>query len=359
MEQQASEESVTEDRVLRLGIIGCGAIAHLHADAILKTEGVELSCLVDADEARARDLAALFRVNCPVLKDYREAVGRMEAAIVALPHHLHGKVNLDLLGAGIHVLCEKPLATSIEEAESCVAQAGEKKMTLGVGMIRRFHWTTALMRLLMSSGQLGSLERFEQVDGAAHSWPSATPFYFSRELAGGGIFTTMGVHLLDSLLAWFDDLEAAGYADDNFGGIEADACARLLGRVGSEIVPGTLRCTNLYDLRSHFTVFGSKGSATIHGDNTVSIEVRGAVAGRELAWWVKDPQAPEVLPPDYVYFQAQIRDFAEAVRTGRPPRADGPTAVRVLRIIDQCYGMASRLEQPWMELALFPEGEVA
>jgi predicted dehydrogenase len=341
---------------LRLGIVGCGAIAQLHAEAVLNVPDARLTCLVDKDLSRAEGLRKLLGVSCAVSDGWDHAAGLADAMIVALPHNLHASVTQDLLEKGLHVLCEKPLATSAADAEACTRTAGERRLTLAVGMIRRFHWNTPLMRMVVREGALGTLERFEYVDGFAHAWPSATPFYFRKELAGGGIWTTMGVHILDQLLAWFDDLHVTSYADDNCGGVEADARAELVGVVDGLPIPGTVRCTNLYNLRSHFTLFGSDAAATIDAGDTVSVEIRRTMGGRSAILALRDEAAPKASPADRAYFEAQIRDFVAAVRTGARPTANGDDAVTVLQKIEECYRVRRPLESPWTELAARTEG---
>ena len=100
----------------------------------------------------------------------------------------------------------------------------------------------------------------------------------------------------------------------------------------------------------------AEGSATIRGADTISVEVRRCVGGRELIWRARFPDAPDDQPPDSVYFQAQIQDFVNSIRTGRSVKAGGGTAVRVLNIMNDCYGMATRMDQKWMDFVPAPVG---
>ena len=222
---------------LNIGVLGCGQVAQAaHLESCTKARNARLFSICDvADDLRER--MAWTHAPDKSFADYDEMLADpdLDAVIVATPDAFHVPASIQALEAGKHVLCEKPLATSAAAAQRCVSRAEERQLVLAVGMIRRFHWNSDLMRFLATSGFIGHPERFEFTDGQAHGWPSATPFYFNKDLAGGGIFMTMGVHVIDSLLTCFDDLEVVTYSDDNFGGVEADDG---LGDCGVDVLDG-------------------------------------------------------------------------------------------------------------------------
>src|SRR3990172_6682819 len=120
-----------------IAVIGCGAItetfylpafkhcAHLFRQLIL----------VDSDLERARGLGQQFQVT-NYLTDYRDILGLVDGVIIAVPHHLHYSISKDLLTAGVHVLCEKPLAQTGPEAKEMIRLADENGVTISVNNTR-------------------------------------------------------------------------------------------------------------------------------------------------------------------------------------------------------------------------------
>src|SRR4051794_21682165 len=104
---------------LRLGVIGCGRIHRNHAQAARAVDGVSLVGVSDVDEEKLA--ASTDEWGVPGYSDYREMLAEVDAVSVCLPHHLHAPVCAELAAAGIHVLCEKPLATSLEESDEIIA----------------------------------------------------------------------------------------------------------------------------------------------------------------------------------------------------------------------------------------------
>ena len=108
-----------------------------HAEKLARHAGVQLSGIVDADAARAAALAQ--KLNAPSFSDYREIFGKTDAAIVAVPTDRHHAVALDCLQQGLHVLVEKPIATTLAEADSLIAEAEKRRLVLQCGHVERYN----------------------------------------------------------------------------------------------------------------------------------------------------------------------------------------------------------------------------
>ena len=110
------------ERTLRVGIIGCGKIARTHAEAVALTPGASLVALCDAELARAQVFATEFgaevATNC--LGDFF-AMGALDAALICTPHPAHEKLVVACAEAGVHILCEKPIAVRLEGADRMIA----------------------------------------------------------------------------------------------------------------------------------------------------------------------------------------------------------------------------------------------
>jgi predicted dehydrogenase len=130
----------SKERV-RLGIIGSGAIAEEgYLPAADLVSNIIVTHVVDLDGNRAREVANRFQIP-NFVTGYREIFGKVDAVVVATPPRLHAKISIDCLNHGLHVLCEKPLATSLEEAKEMLAASERTHNHLAVGMVRRMNWT--------------------------------------------------------------------------------------------------------------------------------------------------------------------------------------------------------------------------
>lgn len=122
---------------LRTAVIGVGYLGRFHAQKYAQLPGVELVAVVDADAAAARKVAA--ELDVPALGDYRELSGRVDAVSLAVPTPLHHPIGRELLAAGVHLLVEKPITTTVAEARELIDIARQHKRVLQVGHLERFN----------------------------------------------------------------------------------------------------------------------------------------------------------------------------------------------------------------------------
>jgi predicted dehydrogenase/nucleoside-diphosphate-sugar epimerase len=335
---------------LRLAILGCGAITGLrHIHTALAHPGIRLVALVDAEPERAEALRKRYVLKCRVVADWREIIGQVDAVINALPNHLHAPVNLDLLRAGIHVLCEKPLATTSADALACAEAATNNGVVLAAGMPWRFFPSSRLLRLTLADGTLGELKGYDWEYGMPYNWPTASAYFLSRKKAGGGVLLEEGVHLLDCLLWWFGPVVQLRYEDDNWGsGLEAN-CVLTLQHCGSHgQVEGRVRLSRTYALKNRLRVVGSRSSAEMRRSDPSGLVLNQEIDGRRLEATLRLPGANNLRPPDP--FHAELRDFVEAIRAGRKPAVDGQQAAETIAVIERCYSEAERLKEPGFEI---------
>ena len=111
---------------MKVAVIGAGHMGRFHAEKFARLAGVELAAVVDPDPARAK------------VSDFRQVLNSVQAAVIAVPTHLHHEVASAFLDKGVHVLIEKPLAATLEEADELVSLASKKKVVLQVGHVQRY-----------------------------------------------------------------------------------------------------------------------------------------------------------------------------------------------------------------------------
>ncbi|MES1258312.1 MAG: Gfo/Idh/MocA family oxidoreductase, partial [Acidobacteriota bacterium] len=119
----------------RVAVVGTGAFGKNHARVVSESSRAELTHVVDTNLRRARE----FAHGAAVTADYRDLVGRVDAAIIAVPTLAHAEVGCALLEAGIDVLIEKPIASTLREADQLVEAAERHGRILQVGHLERFN----------------------------------------------------------------------------------------------------------------------------------------------------------------------------------------------------------------------------
>ncbi len=122
---------------LRTAVVGVGYMGRFHAEKLAACADADLVAVADADAGRAREVATAL--GCAALADFRELLGRIDAACVAVPTAAHREVVGACLEAGVHVLVEKPLARSLEEADALLERARARSLVLQVGHLERFN----------------------------------------------------------------------------------------------------------------------------------------------------------------------------------------------------------------------------
>jgi predicted dehydrogenase len=330
-------------RKLKIAVVGCGAVAQIHhLPALAASENAEAALLVDADEARARSLAERFGVP-GVSTDFRDAAGRADAAIVALPNNLHAPVSIELLRRGVPVLVEKPMATSLAECDAMIETAERSGVALAVGLEFRFFESTRLVGSLLNDGLLGPLRGFELRQGVIPLWPFATDFLLRRETAGGGVLADFGVHVFDLLLLWLGEWESVDYRDDARGGLESDAELRLRMKSGLE---GTVEISRTRNLRNTCVFEGERATLEVgiwDPDPVISLRF----GDREMALEGHARKPGDGSLSFQESFVRQIDDFAAAVREGREPRVSGREGRRSIALVEACYAVRKPWVMPW------------
>jgi predicted dehydrogenase len=156
-------------RKIRVGVIGVGYLGYHHARIYRDLSQAELTAVADVDRARAEEVGREF--GAMAVTDYRDLIGKIEAVSIAAPTPLHYAIAKDCLRGGMDVLLEKPVATTVEEADDLDRIAKEARRVLQVGHLERFNGGVRAMVPLVNepkfieSHRLGSfVERASDVD---------------------------------------------------------------------------------------------------------------------------------------------------------------------------------------------------
>jgi predicted dehydrogenase len=331
---------------LKLAVIGCGAITKgIHLPVTALSDQVEVTVLVDKFLPRAHELADKYGVPA-VADDYRDVIGQVDAAIVALPNYLHAPVTLDLLRSGIHVLVEKPMALKTSECDEMIEAARNTGAVLAVGLVRRFYESSQSVKKIIENGLLGNILGFDCREGIIYRWAVASGAMFRKETAGGGVFVDMGIHVLDLLLWWLGDYDSVEYYDDAMGGVEADCELYLQLQCGAS---GVVELSRTRNLRNSWIIRGERGTLEVEKGLNPLIHLETKNQGVVLTGQVTRDDAADKDLRDV--FRRQLDDFADAILSHRQPFVPGQEGKRAVELIETCYASRQSLKQPWM----FPE----
>lgn len=123
--------------MINVAVIGVGSIGAHHARIFSALDNVNLSGVVDIDPMRSHEISSQY--NCGVFSDYREILDSVDAVSIAAPTTLHYKIGIDCIRNNKHVLIEKPVTSTIEEAEDLISEAEKRGIVLQVGHLERFN----------------------------------------------------------------------------------------------------------------------------------------------------------------------------------------------------------------------------
>ena len=186
---------MAEKLPLRVALIGAGAISRTHALALQNTQLTELVAVCDINRQSAAALASDF--NATVYEDYDSLVNecQFDAAIVCTPPNSHPEICIDLAGRGVHVLCEKPVAISLEIARRMFAAATSAGVKLTMASKFRHVDDVRKAKALVAEGVIGEIVLFENMFTAnvdmTNRWNS------NPAISGGGVLIDNGTHSVD------------------------------------------------------------------------------------------------------------------------------------------------------------------
>lgn len=183
---------------LRIGIIGVGGIAQgRHIPSFRKnSDQCIITALSDVNIERARESAEKY--NIPhVFEDYRELFSVVDAVCICTPNKFHAEISVAALKAGVHVMCEKPMALSSEECEAMIAAAKEEDKVLAIAYHYRFMKESQAAKSVMHEVGTPLVVRVQALRRRkVPGWGVFT----NKELQGGGSLIDYGCHLLDLAL---------------------------------------------------------------------------------------------------------------------------------------------------------------
>ncbi len=325
---------------MRVGLIGTGAIANLHARAY-KSIGFTLRVCTNRNAERGRAFAGAH--GAEFVPRPEDVCAHPEVDVVdvcTFPDFRLQPVEW-CAGRGKHIQVQKPMATSLDVARRMIETADRAGITLGVVSQHRFDDASLFLCGAIAAGRLG---RLLQIDGYVKWYRSdeyyARPFKGSWATEGGGALIGQGIHTVD-LLRWFGGPVADVSAMWQLGSthrIESEDVVSAVVRYASGATGVIQASTSFWPgLPERIEIHGTRGTAIITGDRLTAWDVRDdagdppPLAG-PAASGASDPMAISLTP-----FERQFRDFGEAIREGRKPLVSGIQGYQALELVEAIY----------------------
>ncbi len=316
---------------LGFAVVGCGGFGTRRINA-LKKIGARLVCLVDTDKERVTKLA--HEAGCEYHVDYKDAVKRndIDCFIIATPNKFHAPISIAALEHGKHVICEKPLARTPEEARAMVQAAQKNKVFLKTGSNLRYFSNVKKAKELLEKKTIGDplfIRGWIGHDGerVLHAWNA------KKDLAGGGTMLDNGAHILD-LFRWFlgDFSECFGYVKTLLMPIEVEDNGMGLFKAKDGRMAFIQSSWTEWSGYMYMEIYGSDGclfvdnrlgtSKTIHGDRR---EVRHV-----YDYSTEPPRS----------YELELEDFIDSVKNGKQPMASGHDGMKVIEMVHGVYESA-------------------
>ena len=186
---------------LRIGIVGTGGISHAHMNPYMNFDDVEIVGACDIVQGKAREFLDKYGLaKAPAfenVKDLAENV-QMDGASVCTYNTTHAECAIALLEAGVHVLCEKPMSFTLDEAVSMVRASRKAKKMLSIGFQPRYDFMRKKVDAIIDSGVLGKIYYVQSGGGRRRGIPGGT--FVDREKAGYGCLGDIGCYSIDECL---------------------------------------------------------------------------------------------------------------------------------------------------------------
>jgi myo-inositol 2-dehydrogenase/D-chiro-inositol 1-dehydrogenase len=341
-------------REIKVAIAGTGAIARVHCQAIKEGGGGRVVAVWGRNGEKAAEFARLQEIP-----EHFSDFGRMlkqspaEAVIICTPNHTHAELALEAARAGKHLIIEKPLCLTLEEAEQIIDVCRRQGVLAGYAEELCFVPKYLRAKELADGGALGRVYRVSQVE--KHDGPYS-PWFWQVEQAGGGILMDMGCHAIEfarwflgkpkvrAVTAWMDTVlhgDKTSMEDDVIILLEFEGGQTALLESSWALLGG---------MDSIVHVFGTKG--VLHVDLLKGMGLRLYSAEGYGDW----PAANRGWTfPDYAWcwqngYPQEDAHFFECMRTGSQPLESADDGKTVLEIMLACYASAAggrRIELPY------------
>ena len=324
-------------------IVGLGRISMEHfMPGVTNSKNGRLTALVSGHREKAEKQAAMYNVPSPSIYSYDnyDEIARnreIDGVYIALPNSMHAEYTIRAARAGKHVLCEKPMATSIEDCRRMIEESAKHHVKLMIAYRCQYQPQHLKAIELIRSGQIGQVQVIE----SAFGFPiQPGEWRLNKKMAGGGPLLDVGIYALNACryLSGEEPMDIRANAstidkDGRFAEVEENDGWTM--RFPSGILAS---CTTTYGGDT-----GGGGFFKVHGSKGwVAMEPAFPYNGMRLTAHLQDGQDLDMPDPqkDPAQFTTQADYFADCVWNNREPKTDGQEGLRDMTYISQIYEAA-------------------
>ncbi|MFI7329170.1 Gfo/Idh/MocA family protein [Streptomyces rubiginosohelvolus] len=317
----------------RIGVLGAGGVGAAHVHAAAGAPDYEIAAICDTNRPAAQALADSAAV--PAYSDHRVmfAEAGLDAVVIAAPHALHAPMTVEAARAGLHVLVEKPMATTTEDCALMTEACEAAGVLLAVAHVIHFDPVVRETRTLITSGRYGQPLLITHRRSSHYEPGSRPPWFFDRAVAGGGIVLNVGTHGLDRIQLFADS------AVRRVSGV-------VRGRPGLEVETDALALVELDNGINASIALTSRGMPYFDETEVVLDEATLRISATEGLFVLRDGQATHLLKADPGHqqhsFRAQLDGFVTAARGGPGHYVDGAYGRGVVAAALAVYESAER-----------------
>ncbi|MCB0193872.1 MAG: Gfo/Idh/MocA family oxidoreductase [Anaerolineae bacterium] len=349
-------------RKLRIGIVGMGiGLTHLKGYKALP-DAVDVVALCDLNEALMTSIGAEYGVPLHY-KNFQDMFtsGEVDAVSICLPNSLHAPASIAALEAGLHVLCEKPVAENATAAQKIVDVEARSPGKFMVCYNRRYRPDVKWMKNAINNGLLGHIYQVKAGWVREAGIPTKTGWFINKKVAGGGPLIDLGVHMLDLalwLLGYPKPLTVSGTVQANFGphGLKikreptdpplppydvedtVSAFVRLEGGTTLNLETNWASHTKPGKDDLYITLVGTKGTIEFYVENYAAVDT--------LTFYTEVEGAPVTIRPGIVGERSDhlyaVAEFVKCIQEDSSSPATVHDGLTVMKIIDAIYESAAR-----------------
>src|SRR5579862_984274 len=319
-------------------IVGLGRISMQHFMPAVKTSSkARVTALVSGHRDKAERMAAEYGVPASSIYNYEnyDTIAQnpeIDAVYIALPNSMHAEYTIRGAKAGKNVLCEKPMATTVEDCRAMIQACASAKKKLMIAYRCQYEPANLRAVQLIREGKLGSIQSVESAFGfriAPNEWR------LDKKLAGGGPLMDVGIYCLNAsrYLTGEEPLEVKGYYsvvdhDGRFAQVEENVAWTMKFPSGAL---ASCACTYGANMRGFFRVHGSKGTLTVEpAFNYDKPHLVAQFEGGEPLDFAPDE-------PDPMQFLLEADHMADCILQDKEPKTSGAEGLRDMELMAQIY----------------------
>ncbi|OYT30820.1 MAG: hypothetical protein B6U94_05215 [Thermofilum sp. ex4484_79] len=307
---------------VRFGVIGCGTVAgYGHIPAVVNSEKAELVALADVNAKRLGEMREKYGVD--TYTEYIDLLKRndVDAVIVATPTFTHCKIVSDAAKMKKHILCEKPISLSLEEADEMIKVTRENNVKFMIGFTKRSSKRYIKIKELVNSGEIGELRFIKQISNWGGPIWGGEERYLWMINRGGGPLIDAAIHDFD-LLRWYSGSEVSSVYTTGY------YSKKNIVYPDNVFVLVNMR-NGIAGYIEHSWAYGKKGITEFHVVGTEGVIIMG---DKEAEVVKGDEVRRIVIGDDEDRFLVQVNNFVESIVEDKEPPVTGVDGKKALEI---------------------------